>query len=89
MTLVEAAFSGASVSVSTELGGPVTLDLEGATGGPPNPLLAWLKPSVVFRRNGSELYRFEPYGPPVPIDWEFWVVVSLGALLVFLLWRRG
>lgn len=84
---VEGALQNSSVSLTTSLTPTATFDLSGATsGGPPNPVLAWLKPTIVVTQGQTVLFSAAPYGQANPPDYGTWLVlVLLGLLLVLLL----
>jgi hypothetical protein len=86
------ALQGASITLSTKLSGPVTFDLTGAlsSGGPPNPILAWLQPQVTIVKNGELITTLAPYGnPPAAPDWEeILLVLGLLGILLVVFWRK-
>lgn len=84
-SIFESALVGSRMVVSSTLYGPIEVDIGAAATakpGPPNPLLAWVRPQVQLYQGGGLIYTWAPYGTPTPIDWG---VVALVALLVGML----
>lgn len=84
--LTTALLSGASAVITTNAGGPVTLDLTPTTATPSATLTA-LQPQVEVWRDGERIAVWAPYGTPKPFDWT-WVWVGAFVSLALLLWAR-
>lgn len=91
-SIFESALVGSRMVVSSTLYGPIEVDVGAAAQpGPPNPLLAWIRPQVSLYQGGGLVYTWAPYGTPTPIDWGTVGLVALlvGMLALLVKMRRG
>jgi hypothetical protein len=85
VALTDELMRGSEVVIETTLTGPLVIGLEGATEGPPSPLVTLLKPKVTVRRQGVALFSSAPAGEPGAGFPVLWVGLGLVALLLVLL----
>ena len=69
------------VTIRTQVSPPVTITpFEPSPPGPPNPLLAFLKPSIEVETPGGPI-TVAPYGPPTG-DYFPWLVAGLAVVVI-------
>lgn len=87
MGLIDSALNGATATISTSVTPDVNVDVGGAVQpGPPNPILAFLKPKIVVSQAGIPLFQVAPYGTPDVVDWDTVIIFGvIGIVLITLL----
>lgn len=91
--LLSCFLKGATLEVRSAVAPPFTVDLGAAAGAPPGPLTSIVKPTLILRRDGVQLFKVEPAGAADTDAWKVSmavvVAVVVGAVvLAFILSRK-